>query len=54
MDKTGKIIIEPQYDYANVFYEGIAPVCKDNKYGYIDKTGTYLIKPEFAWADNFS
>ena len=49
IDKTGKIIINPQFDFAYVFREGLAKVeighGAAKKVGYIDKTGKYIWKP---------
>ena len=40
MDKTGKIVIEPIYDFARVFtQDGISRVRKGNENMFIDKTG---------------
>lgn len=43
-DTTGKILIEPQYDEAMVFYEEYTFVQKNGKYGMIDRSGK-LIQP---------
>ena len=53
IDKTGKIVIQPQFDEANAFYEGLASVEKNKKWGYIDKTGKIVIQPQFDLAGNF-
>lgn len=53
MDKTGKIVIEPQYESAEVFSEGLAVVVVNGKYGYIDKTGKLVIEPRFSGANSF-
>ncbi len=49
IDKTGKIIIDPQYDDAWPFSEGLAAVMivdeETGKWGYIDKTGKYVWEP---------
>lgn len=45
IDKTGKIIINPQFDMAMSFSEGLAIVRIGDKYGYIDKTGKYVWNP---------
>ena len=39
IDKSGKFAIEPQYDYARNFSEGLAAVALGKKWGYIDKNG---------------
>jgi WD40 repeat protein len=57
IDKTGQVVIKPQFDIANNFSEGLACVGIGHskpKYGYIDKTGQVVIKPQFDIANNFS
>ena len=54
IDKTGKIVINPQFDEAWTFSEGLAKVKIGNKLGYIDKTGKYVINPQFDKAEKFS
>jgi len=54
IDKTGKIVIDPQFDGAYNFSEGLAAVKVGDKWGYIDKTGKIVIDPQFYWADSFS
>jgi hypothetical protein len=39
-----KYAIEPQYDQAGDFHEGLAAVWKDNSRGYIDTTGKMVIE----------
>lgn len=54
IDKTGKYIINPQFDYANKFAaNGLARVLSGGKIGYIDKTGKYVINPQFDYAYSF-
>jgi hypothetical protein len=52
IDKTGKIVIAPQFDSASnedgiVFSEGLAAVKVSDKWGYIDKSGKFVIPPKF-------
>jgi WG repeat protein len=47
IDKTGKIVIPLQYDWAEPFSEGRAAVLRDKKYGYIDITGRVVIPLQF-------
>ena len=42
IDKTGKMIIKPQFDYATVFSEGMAHAKIEGKRGFIDKTGKFI------------
>lgn len=47
MDKTGKVIIPLQFEKADFFSEGLAPVKIDGKVGYINETGAMAISPLF-------
>ncbi|HOK92116.1 MAG TPA: WG repeat-containing protein, partial [Spirochaetota bacterium] len=46
-------IIQPQFDWADDFHEGMARVKKNGKLGYINKEGTLIIQPQFDWAWDF-
>jgi hypothetical protein len=52
-DKTGKIIIEPKYDKAFEFSEGLASIRQNGKWGYIDKSGTEIVKPQYSYTESF-
>ena len=54
IDKSGKVVIEPQFDSADDFSEGLAKVKKDGKRGYIDKIGKVVIEPQFDEVWDFS
>jgi hypothetical protein len=47
-------LLEPQFDDAENFSDGMAAVKKDGKWGYINKQGTIVIPPQFDDAKNFS
>jgi WG containing repeat len=51
IDTSGAVVIQPRFDFATDFSEGLAAVGvrKNNvmKYGYIDKTGTWVIEPQY-------
>ena len=51
IDKTGKEIVPPKYDYAMDFSEGFASVRLNGKWGVIDKTGKEIIplKYDYGW-----
>jgi hypothetical protein len=59
IDRTGRIIIEPKFDEALPFTEGLAAVCIGNpnfnkgKWGFIDTSGNYVMDPQFAGAGDF-
>lgn len=54
MDDTGKVVIEPEYEGAEPFSEGLAAVQSDGLWGYIDASGSFAIKPQFDTAARFS
>ena len=54
IDKTGKVIIEPKFDEAADFSEGLARVKVGIFYGFIDFSGDFVIKPQFTWVKSFS
>lgn len=58
IDKSGKIVIDPVWEEAGSFKEGLAPVSKyGNKeylWGFIDKAGKVVIKPKYYSAEPFS
>jgi len=48
IDRAGKIVIEPQFEFANDFVEGLSLVGIRNdelKSGYIDETGKVVWQP---------
>jgi hypothetical protein len=47
------IIITPEYEEANLFYEGFAVVKKGGKYGYINKEGKVVIPIKYFSAKRF-
>jgi len=54
IDKSGKFVIEPQFDFAKDFSGGLAVVRLDGREGYIDHTGRVVIEPQFDDAEPFS
>ena len=57
IDKTGKTVIESEFDKAFKFSNGLALIrigdFKNGKFGYIDNTGKVIITPKFFGAFNF-
>lgn len=43
----GDLVIEPKYEYAHDFSEGLAAVRTGGKWGFIDKSGKMAIPPKF-------
>lgn len=54
VDKTGKLVISPQFSTALRFEEGLALIYHGGKYGYINKAGKIVIRPQFTYANSFS
>ncbi|MCL1791800.1 MAG: WG repeat-containing protein [Peptococcaceae bacterium] len=53
-DKTGRLIIEPQYEEANSFSLGFAPFRKGERWGYLNEKNETAIEPKFYDAKPFS
>jgi len=47
-------LVEPQFDLAWNFSEGMAAVKKDGKLGFVNKEGKYVIEPQFYFGYDFS
>ena len=47
IDGSGKIVIQPRFDDAWNFSQGLAPVLIEDKWGYIDQNGKIVITPQF-------
>ena len=54
IDVKGNWIIEPVYDKVRGFKNGLAPVCKDKKWGYVNEAGEVVIPLEYRDAEVFS
>jgi hypothetical protein len=53
IDTLGKIAIQPQYERAMQFSEGLAAAKLNGKYGYIDTLGNFVIEPIFQGSEHF-
>lgn len=54
IDRTGKVVIAPQFESANDFHEGLALVTSSGKKLFIDPAGKVVITPQFDIVNNFS
>ncbi len=54
IDRSGKIVIEPRFEFAGEFSEGLAVVQLDGKSGFIDTGGKIVIEPKYPVARQFS
>lgn len=54
LSKKGEIVIEPRFDGARSFSNGLAAVCMDGKWGFIDISGELAIDCQFLDAGYFT
>lgn len=54
IDKTGKLVVPPQYDEVRGFSEGYAALKIDGKWGFINKTGKEVVSPHYDHVKDFS
>lgn len=54
IDRSGKMVIQPQYEKARSFSEGLAAVAEKGKWGFIKTNGEWAIQPQFENARWFS
>ena len=54
VDSKGKVVIEPQYEGARSFANGLAGVCVDGKWGFINKDNKIVIKCSYVDTDYFN
>ena len=53
IDKSGAVVLRPQYECAGSFVGGLAPVSDGKNYGYINKQGALAIPLKFDSANEF-
>jgi len=53
VDRLGRVVLKPTFDFMGNFSEGKAPVSIGKKWGYIDFKGDMIIKPQFRVAGTF-
>ncbi len=53
INKQGYMVIEPKFDEAEDFSEGLAMVIVEGKNGYIEKSGKYQIRPQYNYSSVF-
>lgn len=53
LDRQGKIVIEPRFDRAGHFQEGIALVSENDQLGYLQRNGQYLVEPAYTQVQAF-
>ncbi|MGN0141221.1 MAG: WG repeat-containing protein [Roseburia sp.] len=54
VDDEGNVVIEPQYEAAKSFSNGLAAVCIDGKWGFINRENELVIPCDYLDADYFN
>ena len=54
INASGQVVVQPTFDEAKPFSEGMGRVRVKDKWGYVDSTGKLAIKPDFVLANDFS
>jgi hypothetical protein len=54
IDKTGAVAIQPRFESALNFSDGLAPVVLAGKWGFINAKGDLVINNQFEWVGRFS
>lgn len=49
-----EVVAAEKYEYVGHFYNGLAKVKLEKKWGFIDTLGRVVIKPKYDQAENFS
>lgn len=50
----GKVLLEPKYEEAKAFSQGLAPIKLNDKWGFIDKQGNEVVEPSFNFIGTVS
>lgn len=53
INQEGEWIIQPSFEAASLFHEGIASVKQDGKWGFVNRKGEWVIQPEFELTSHF-
>ena len=53
INKHGKYVVKPQFDYMSYFYEGMARVTENGKWGFVNKSGDIAIPLQYDSVENF-
>jgi hypothetical protein len=54
IDKSGTVVIQPGFESALDFKDGLAPVVSAGMWGFINTKGTLVIANQFDWVGEFS
>ena len=54
LDDSGKVVINPTFDAAGTFTDGLAAVRVGERWGYINPKGDLVVNPQFDGAGEFA
>lgn len=54
IDRAGRMVIPPQFEYAGLFSEGLAAISNCSKPSFIDKTGAIVLRVPFDEVSGFA
>jgi hypothetical protein len=54
INRSGALVIQPEFELTGSFSEGLAFVVRDRKRGFVDRKGDLVIPPSFEMAQGFS
>ena len=54
INKSGQVVISPQFKMASSFHDGLARIEVNGKVGFINKKGNFQIEPKFEIAGDFT
>lgn len=52
-DRSGRIVVRPQFDEVLSFADGLAPARRGQLWGYVNRDGKFVIAPRFVAATEF-
>jgi len=53
IDHSGRTVVEPQYEFAYPFREGLGSVMVADSWGAVNTLGEFVIRPKFRRTDYF-
>lgn len=53
INKAGRTVALPQFDWIGSFQEGLCPVYVDGKIGYLGKNGEFVVSPQYSNGGSF-
>jgi hypothetical protein len=53
VDRDGRVVVTPRYDFVGNFHEGRAVVRSGGLYGYVDTNGRVVVEPQYAMAGRY-